>query len=50
LDLRSNDAAAAIAGADAALTHLRTHAGDQNFAEVRAALSQVRAEAAQARR
>lgn len=50
LQLRSNDAAAAIAGVDAALTHLRTHAGDKNFAEVRAALSRARAEATHARR
>jgi tetratricopeptide (TPR) repeat protein len=45
LKLRSNDAAGAIAEADAALRHLRTHVSDTNFDEVRAALMAVRAEA-----
>jgi eukaryotic-like serine/threonine-protein kinase len=44
LKLRSNDAAGAVAEADAALKHLRSHAGDTNFAGVRAALMSVRAD------
>jgi serine/threonine-protein kinase len=45
LKLRSNDAPGAVAEVDAALKHLRTYAGDTNFAEIRASLLSVRADA-----
>lgn len=46
LKLRMKDAPGALAQADAALAHLRTHAGDDNFAFMRNALLRVRSEAA----
>lgn len=48
MKLRSNDAAGAVAEADAALKHLNAHAGEQSFAELRAALLRVRADAGRA--
>jgi tetratricopeptide (TPR) repeat protein len=50
LQLRSNDAAGAIAEIDAALKHLQTYAGEAGFAELRAALMSVRADASRIRR
>lgn len=45
LQLRLKDVAGAVAQADAALAHLEAHAGNANFAFMREALTQVRAEA-----